>query len=76
MISDDKIMLVHYSTFLKVTGIIENSKGFKVQKPSPEEFQLFLTQIGYNGKFKAKEFKKSLVFGLWNILMLSILRVL
>ena len=39
-----------------------------------EEFQSFLTQIGYIGEFKAKEFKKSVVPGLWSILMNFILR--
>lgn len=69
MITDYRIALVHKATFLKEIGISENPKDFCVQEPMSEQFESFLTQIGYNSEFKAKEFKKSVVPSLWTILM-------
>lgn len=75
MITDDSIVVVHKSTFLKAIGFTENPKCFRVHKPTSEEFQSFLTQIGYNGDFKAKGLNRPSVLGLWTILMHFIFRV-
>lgn len=68
-ITGDCIVPVHKSTFLKAIGIPENHKGFKVQEPTFEELQTFLSYIGYAGEFKVKNFKKSEVPGLCRVLM-------
>lgn len=57
-IINDRIVVVHKATFIKAIGIPENPNGFQVHEPSSEEFQSFLSQIGYNGEFKEKEFKQ------------------
>ena len=73
-ITSDRIVPVHKSTFLRAIGVKENTKGFKVQEPTLEEFQLFLNHIGYNQDNRAKDFKKSIVSGLWTNLMHFIIR--
>lgn len=70
----DKIVPVHTSMFLNEIKILENPKGFQMQKPTVEEFQSFLSEIGNNGEFKAKELNKSAIPGLWTIFMHLILR--
>lgn len=67
-------MPIHKSTFLISIGVRENPKGFQVQEPTAKEFQQFLNHIGYDQEYKAKEFKKSVVSGLWTLLMHFIIR--
>lgn len=69
VICSDHFVVVHKKTFLKAIGMPENPENFKVQEPNPQEFQLFLKEIGYKGEIKAKPFKKSAVTGLWTVLM-------
>lgn len=54
MISGEWIFTVHKKIFLDMIGMPENPKGFKVQEPSPQEFQSLLNDIGYAGEFIAK----------------------
>ena len=68
-ITGNRIVLVCKSKFLKAIGIEENHLDFKVHERIIEEFQLFLTHIGYGQEYKAKKFKKSAVLGLWTVLM-------
>lgn len=75
-VTNDRIVLVYKGTFLKAIGISENPKGFQMQKPMSEEFQLLLNQNDYDGELKEKKFKKWIVPSLWTILMHLILWIL
>ena len=43
----DRIVPIYKSTFLKAIGVKSNPRGFIVVEPTTEEFQTFLTYIGY-----------------------------
>ena len=68
-ITGDRIVLISKSTFLWEIGVKENPKDLKVHGPTAEEFQQYLNHIGYTQDYKANDFKKSVVSGLWSVLM-------
>lgn len=63
-IIDDQTASVYKLNFHRAIGVTKNRQSFKLKEPTYDEFQSFLTQIGYNREFKAKVFKKSVVPGL------------
>ena len=70
----DRIVSIYKLTFFKAIGVKENLKGFKVVEPTTEEFQMFQNYIGYTQEYKAKDFKKSAISGLWTALTHLIIR--
>ncbi|KAL7618681.1 hypothetical protein Lser_V15G04364 [Lactuca serriola] len=73
-IIDDRVATVTKSTFLRAVGVDENPEGFVATEIAMDQFQAFLSEIGFKGIYKAKQFNKSAVPGLWTVLLHIIMK--